>query len=530
MHKNEFYVGKNLYKDNSLEAQINQKIVEKYLDIDEFGNLLSPPSTDDELHEFIFLAYGIFLPRKVITPGHSSPFSFVADLFFQRVQTALGFANRSGGKTYAVAILNSLDLIFKPGCEVASAGAVMDQAEKCYRYFQDFNNLPFFQKFSEKYVKVTGVPLLGRSIKSKTQFGNGSILEIITGTEKGLRGPHPHKFRFDEIDELEWDVFQTGLSMSHSSKGILGQDIFTSTRQKADGPMNRLLSEAEEKGIKVYEWNIWEALEKCTRRCVNDPEHGTCPILKFCQGKAHECEGFYKIEDFIKKVRLIDRHRWNTEWLNKEPLGYKLVFHMFSESRHLMTPEKLREMTGYSYPQPSWYRVSGIDFGSSPGNPFVYVKFAKMPNGAWLLFYEYFAEQRLLRDHAETIKGSPLFSPSETIYADWDAQDRKELAALGVFTRPAVKGPKSIRVGVDKIGEMLSGRPPAEIPELYIWHNCKSSIFEYKNYQWPTLPDGRVNTSDNPLDRNNHGIDATRYALFSEHRRSGGYRYSKRRY
>lgn len=528
MNRNDPYVGKNLYRDDSLEAQINQMIVEKYLAINEHGEFLSPPSTDDELHEFIWLAFGIWLPRKVITPGHSAPFDFVADMFFERVGTALGFANRTGGKTYSVAILNSLDLLFKPGCEVASAGAVTDQAEKCYRYFQDFNQLPFFEKFAVKYAMTTGRALLGKSIKSKTEFGNGSILEIITGTEKGFRGPHPHKARVDEIDELEWGVFQTGLSMSHSADGIRGQNVFTSTRQRADGPMNRLLTEAEEKGIKVYEWNIWESLEKCPRRCVNDPVHGTCPILNFCQGKAHDCEGFYAINDFVEKVKLIDRHKWNTEWLNKEPLGYKLVYHMFSESRHIMTPDKLREMTGKTYADFSWDRVSAVDFGSSPGNPFVYLKFCKLPNGAWLQFYEYYEEQRLLRDHANAIKGSPLFSPSERIYADWDAQDRLELANLGVPTSRAVKGPKSIRVGIDKISEMLSGRPPYEYPELYIWHTCKNTIFEYKTYQWPTLPDGKVNTSDNPLDKNNHAMDSTRYALFTDHKRVGGYRFSRR--
>ena len=157
-----------------------------------------------------------------------------------------------------------------------------------------------------------------------------------------------------------------------------------------------------------------------------------------------------------------------------------------------MTPKRLESMTGFAYPQLSWQRISGIDFGSSPGHPFVYVKLTRLPNGGpWLIFYEYHAEQKLLRDHAKSIKNSPYWHRGEAIFADHDSQDRLELASHGVATRPAIKGANSVNVGIDQVATLLSGLPPKEEPMLYVWHECTYTIFEFGVYSWPIRADGK---------------------------------------
>ncbi len=511
-----------------------KRLLDHYLELDNRGNFVHPPQTDDELYEFVVAAYGIQIPRVVITEGHRSPFAFIADLFFERVGNALGFANRNGGKTYGIALLNHLDMIFKPNVEICSAGATRDQANKCYRYFRDSLSLDWFTDLNNRYKDITGrwfCNVEKDSQQSKTKFGNGALLEIITGNEKGFRGPHPHKSRVDEIDEIEWHVLQMGLSMAHSGDGgkPRGQNVFTSTRQYSQGTMQRLLDEAQEKGIAVYEWNIWEALQKCTRRCKKDPVYGDCPVQTYCNGKAHYCDGFYQINDFIEKVKLIDRDGFETEWENTKPAKHKLVYHMLGP-RHVMTPEKLVRLCGVPCPEQLWHRVCGLDFGSSPGHPFVYLKFFQIPNiHAWLLFYEYVAEQRLIRDHAEVIKRSPYYFTGELCFADWDAQDRLELQSHGIRTRPAVKGPNSVNMGIDYICELLSGYPPEGRPMLYIWHECKFTLKEWgKEYSWPVRPDGQVDRSGNPEKKHDHTSDAARMALFSN-KRSGGPKYKTRR-
>jgi len=422
--------------------------------------------------------------------------------------------------TYAVALLNHLDMVFKPGCEICSAGAIKDQAEKCYRYFREFCALDWFQEFSYRYQSITGRPLFIEkdSLKSRTVFGSRSRLEVITASEKGLRGQHPSKSRLDEIDEMEWHVLQIGLSMAQSDErlGVRGQNVFTSTRQRIDGVMQRMLDTAAEKGIEVYEWNIWETLQKCTRRCQGDPAHGDCPIYTFCQGRAHHCDGYFAVDDFVDKVRLLDREAFETEWLNLRPARHKLVFPDFG-SRHIMTPPKLHTLCGFACPELSWHRISGLDFGSSPGHPFVYLKFAQIPNhGAWLLFYEYVAEQKLIKDHATAIKQSPGYLSSEVIYADWDAQDRLELKSHGVRTRAARKGRGSVNMGLDFINSLLRGFPPKEEPMLYVWHECIYTIAEWGKYSWPIRADGRPDRSGNPEKEHDHTSDATRMCLFSD--------------
>jgi hypothetical protein len=488
------------------QKQLEQQMLFHYLQLNDKGEFVNPPRTDEELDEFIRLAYGVTFPKKVITPGHKTSFQFIADLFFERVKNALGFANRTGGKTYGVALLNHLDMIYKPGCEIASAGAVKDQANKCYRYFKEFCRLPWFQRLSEQHSIVTGKPLYREkdSIQTKTEFGNESLLEVITGSEKGFRGPHPHKSRIDEIDELEWDVFQTGLMMAHSSDEIRGQNVFTSTRQHAEGTMQMLLNEAAEKGIAIYEWNCWEMLERCPRRCKNDPVHGTCPIHTFCRGKAHACDGFYRIDDFVDKARLLDRDRFEIEWLNSKPARHKIVYPMFENSRHVLSKHDFAKLTGRPEPSWNWPMISSIDFGSSPGHPFVYTKYVRIPSGAWVIWWEYVAEQKLLRDHAAAIRSCPLYRPNEWLYADHDAQDRLELHALGIITRPAVKGRDSVAVGIDHISSLLKGFPPKEEPMLYVMDNCTEHIREFNLYSWPIRPDGKPDKTGRPKQEHDH--------------------------
>lgn len=521
-----------------LSKEVDLAICQHYTALDKKGHLLHPPGhtvkdlpfnhperikvENEELEEFVHAAYGISFPKKTITPSHRAPFFFLADLFFERVKNALGFANRAGGKTFCVAILNHLDMTFKSGCEIASAGASLDQASKCYRYFTEFLQRPWFLDLKLRYLEHTSRDLVQKSIQSWTAFDTGSVLEVITGSEKGLRSPHPHKARVDEIDLMDWSVLQTGLSMAHSSNGVRGQNVFTSTRQRENGPMNRLLDAAADKGIEIYQWNIWEAVEQCNRRCMKDPKFGTCPIYTFCKGKAHHSGGFYKIDDFVDKVRIIDRDTFETEWLNEKPSRHKDVYSMFEAPKHVMTPARLSKMFGTLNIPSTWQRISAIDFGSSPGHPFVYLKVCILPNGAFLVFHEYVAEQRLLRDHAQSIVSSPHFMAGEMIYSDHDRQDNMELRQYGVRTREAVK---DVLPGIDLIKSLLSGFPPSEEPQLYVWHTCRRTIAEFSLYRWQTNPDGTPKKNENPEKEDDHCMDALRYAIFSHKRKvKSGYR------
>ncbi|MBU0517256.1 MAG: hypothetical protein KJ621_21075, partial [Proteobacteria bacterium] len=136
------------------------------------------PKTDDDLWLYIKQFFGVEIPRVSVCEGHCSPFSFVADIFFERVTNAFGFANRASGKTRDVSIIHQLNSHFKPGCETASVGAIEHQAEKCYEYLLEYLH-PVRGNYSDT-VKSTR--------RGDTEYLSGSKVELLCGTLNCITG------------------------------------------------------------------------------------------------------------------------------------------------------------------------------------------------------------------------------------------------------------------------------------------------------------------------------------------------------
>src|SRR6187551_2702166 len=64
------------------------------------------PKTDDELHKWIIDNLGLNIPRVAVCDDHQSPFDFIADIYFERVDSAIAVASRDGGKTMASALIH----------------------------------------------------------------------------------------------------------------------------------------------------------------------------------------------------------------------------------------------------------------------------------------------------------------------------------------------------------------------------------------------------------------------------------------
>lgn len=86
--------------------------------------------------------------------------------------------------TLCVAILNVCEALFKAGIEILSSAAIRDQANKGYDYVTRMllNN------------ELLGGTVVS-SLRSETEFFNGSILRLTTGTFWGMNSQHPTKFR-----------------------------------------------------------------------------------------------------------------------------------------------------------------------------------------------------------------------------------------------------------------------------------------------------------------------------------------------
>lgn len=211
----------------------------------------------DVLHMYIKLFLGYNTPRHAYCKqrGHCAPFTFISDVYFEQSRMAIAFANRTGGKTTAIAILNHLHMLFKPGCEVVSAGAIRDQAYKAYKYFQEMHtNNEMLWDFLDR-----------DPTQSKSIYTNDSELQVITGSIHAMNGPHPHKAHIDEVELMDWDTLQQGMSMPMTKENrktgrwIDSQLVMSSTRKYDTGTMQRLLDMAKADkrkrgGFKVYEW------------------------------------------------------------------------------------------------------------------------------------------------------------------------------------------------------------------------------------------------------------------------------------
>jgi hypothetical protein len=471
---------------------------------------------------------------------HCAPFDYVRDMFFETVRDSIAFANRTGGKTSNVAVLNHLDMTFKAGCEVASAGATLDQAAKVYRYFTMFHKHPVLATLLQK-----------PPTKSMTLYTNDSLQEVVTGSIKGLNSPHPQKARIDEVELIEWDVLQEGFSMSMSKGKISGQITMLSTRKWDTGSFQRLLEEAEGRGIKVYCWCIFEVLEKCTRKCQEDPEHGDCVIWDKCNGIAHHCNGFYQLEDWIGKARLLSKETLDTQWFNKKPSRDILVYgDGWKEEIHYRERNELEI-------NPDVLVMSAIDFGSSPGHDFVYQKawvdysdllraMEELEPGKELffklkffVFYEYRTNRGTLAYHAAKIKDSPEYREGEIIFADPSAKQSRIdlLETYKIDTHMAVNevidGIDNVRNHLETYTDYADGRKEKSFyyiikgyldkmetegkdPESNA-HRLLGTHEEFDRYKYPKQQDGKV-VRKIPVPMYDHGLDCTRYIIHTAYK------------
>jgi phage terminase large subunit len=171
-------------------------------------------------------------------------------------------------------------------------------------------------------------------------------------------------------------------------------------------------------------------------------------------------------------------------------------------------------------PPPLWRRVRAVDFGYT--NPFVCQWWAVDPDGRLYLYREMYQTRGLAEDHARTIVTLSAGERIEATVADHDAEDRATLARHGVETVPAYK---AISAGIQAVQHRLQVAGDGK-PRLYLMREslvARDEVLsaagkpfcteqEIDGYVWPKGQDGRP-VKEVPVDMDNHGMDAMRYAV-----------------
>ncbi len=418
-------------------------------------------------------------------------------------------ANRSGGKTYDFAILDTMVSYLFPKAEIATVGAIQTQAQRCYNYFKEFSGqFPFGQHITKSSI-------------SETVFDNDAKVQVLIGTVSGVNSPHPQFLFLDEIDLFDWFVLQQAMSMPQSKHGLPSRVVLTSTRKYPAGSMQRLIDEADERGYKSYTWCIWEVMEKWPSNPVMQQKilgtrRGQFQLASEIPEGVKEVDGYYSWEDLTTKYGSLDQEVWENEWLCKKPGAEGIIYgRSYSDENNLLSLDwspKGRAGTIYL----------AEDFGFGEGHPDV-VLFC------WVNF-----------EQTKIVVFDELYLTKSGTGAIWEEINDK-LKQYGHCLPDVVKGTRGTITGwvPDYHGyteiadrELLGAPmiPKVDIPELYkvengisivkrgfelekilITRKCPNLRWELLNYKKKKQLNGIF--SKDPTKVNDHGPDALRYLM-----------------
>jgi len=176
------------------------------------------------------------------------------------------------------------------------------------------------------------------------------------------------------------------------------------------------------------------------------------------------------------------------------------VFKTYSRAVHVIKPFRIPR---------EWRRWRAFDFGFT--NPFVSLWLAKDNDENWYVYREYYQAQTGIQEHIRNVK---LFSKGEAYVENWadpeNAEDRAEMRKAGIKTRAARK---DIARGIELVQSKLKVKDNGK-PSLFIFRTCRNTCREMPGYHYPRGTNVN-NPKDVPVSKNDHTIDAVRYALYS---------------
>ncbi len=142
----------------------------------------------------------------------------------------------------------------------------------------------------------------------------------------------------------------------------------------------------------------------------------------------------------------------------------------------------------------------GLDFGYT-NDPAALVAVIDTPD-AYYIDEMFYRTGMLNSDIAAAMGSLGVKKNYDEIIADSaEPKSIDEIRRYGFNVKPSVKGPDSIRTGIDKL----------KSKNIYITKRSVNLIKELRNYAWVSDKDGKP--TNKPIDAFNHGIDAVRYAI-----------------
>jgi len=179
---------------------------------------------------------------------------------------------------------------------------------------------------------------------------------------------------------------------------------------------------------------------------------------------------------------------------------YGAVYKTFNRQIHMIRPFKIPV---------EWPKYRSFDFGFT--NPFVSLWLTKDKDENWYVYREYYQAQTGIQEHIQNIN---RLSGDETYiesYADPEnAENRADMRKADIATRPARK---DVAKGIEFVQTKLKVKENGK-PSLFIFSGCKHTAREFAGYHYPQGTNAN-NPKDIPVQKNDHTLDALRYALYT---------------
>ncbi len=145
--------------------------------------------------------------------------------------------------------------------------------------------------------------------------------------------------------------------------------------------------------------------------------------------------------------------------------------------------------------------VFGLDYGYT-NDPTAFIAMAVNAVDKEIYIYDEHYETRMLNEDIARMIKSKGFAKERIIADCAEPKSNDDLRRLGITRLTAArKGKDSIRNGIAKIQEY----------KIYVHPDCVNTIAELSSYVWDKTKDGEV--INKPVDKNNHLMDAMRYAM-----------------
>lgn len=280
-----------------------------------------PPANDDELHAAMVAMFGIDIPRKQVCEGHVAPFDAFSHAFFAKDPgTAVWYASRGTGKSYMLAALGLAKTVFHMGNTTILGGSI-HQSNNVYQHIAGMMRHP-------------GAPmdLVDNMTKTELLFANHTWVRPLSASQTSVRGPHPLLHLLDEIDEMEWDIYTASLGQAMRQPNALGVEmneyvVKSSTWQRIDGTMSKVVAEHRERGL---------------------------PVFTFCFREQMRPHGWMEPAFIERKKAGVPEEFWRVEYELGEPSGDTSVFDV-ARLREVFTEQtELKEFSRHSLHDDLW--------------------------------------------------------------------------------------------------------------------------------------------------------------------------------